>query len=118
MDPLYREHILRHHRHPENYGLADDFDIEAHGDNPSCGDSIVVRLKMDSERIASVSFEHKGCVISRAAASLCSGFIQGKSLADIRGLTHERIIALLGITLTPLRFKCATLFLDTLEKIW
>ncbi|MEK7560402.1 MAG: iron-sulfur cluster assembly scaffold protein [Patescibacteria group bacterium] len=116
MDSLYRDHILAHYRHPQNYGLRDDFDIEARGDNPSCGDSIAIRLKMDGGIISGVSFENKGCVISRAAASLGSSYIIGRDIAEIRRMARENIAALLGVTLMPMRYQCAALFLEAVKK--
>ena len=39
-DPLYREAILDHYRHPRNYGRLESPDISNEQFNPLCGDQI------------------------------------------------------------------------------
>lgn len=115
-DSIYHDHILSHHRHPQNYGLRPDFDLETQGLNTFCGDSMTVRLKFRGDTITDVSFESDSCVVSRAAASLCSEYIKGKTRDEIYAIPYEKIAKLLQISLTPSRMKCATLFLDTIRQ--
>ena len=42
----------------------------AHGNNPLCGDALVVYVKLDGDVIEDVSFQGSGCAISVASASL------------------------------------------------
>ena len=116
MDGLYRDKLLSHYHAPKNYGLMEDFDVEAKGENPLCGDSITVRLKLKGSRISEISFENKGCVISRAAASLLFEDIKGKTGEMIRSLTFSSIIGLLEVEPMPARIKCALLPLETIQK--
>ncbi|OGZ98665.1 MAG: hypothetical protein A3C07_02450 [Candidatus Sungbacteria bacterium RIFCSPHIGHO2_02_FULL_47_11] len=116
MDSLYRDHILSHYHNPQNYGLRDGFDIEIKGENPFCGDSMTVRLKFDEDVITGVSFESDSCVVSRAAASLCSEYIKGKTRDHVLAVPPEKITELLQVKPTPSRMKCVTLFLDTIRK--
>src|SRR3990167_5475821 len=102
---IYHDFILSHHRNPQNYGLALNFDIEIKGSNMICGDSVM-----------GVSFESDSCVVSRAAASLTSEYIKGKTRDEIWAIPPEKVAELLQILLTPSRMKCATLFLDTIRK--
>ena len=69
---------MSHYRFPRNYGLKKDFDVEVKGQNRTCGDSMTVRLVFDQDIIAGISFESKGCVISRAATSLLLEHLKGK----------------------------------------
>ena len=41
---------------------------------------------------------------------------KGKALAEAEQLTKDSILEMLGITLTPIRLKCALLSLDTLKN--
>ena len=42
-------------------------------------------------------------------------FVQGKSLEEVKRLTKEDILELLGIELGPVRLKCALLSLKVLK---
>ena len=116
-DPLYHDNLLSHYHAPKNYGLREDFDVEGRGNNPLCGDSLTVRVKFDGDRVSGVSFIGEGCVISRAAASLVSEHIKGKSREEIRAMTSEEVMTLLGVTVMPARMKCAMLALETIQKV-
>lgn len=116
-DPLYHDKLLSHYHAPKNYGLRDDFDVEGRGNNPLCGDSLTVRIKFDGEEIRDISFEGEGCVISRAAASLVSEHIKGKSREEVHAMTSQDVMTLLGVTVMPARMKCAMLALETVQKM-
>lgn len=116
-DPLYTGILLTHYYFPQNYGLREDFDVEAKGYNPLCGDLVIVRAKFHDGSVGDISFEHQGCVISRAAASLLYEEIKGKSREKIRALALPDALSFLGIPLMPARIKCAALALETIQKI-
>jgi nitrogen fixation NifU-like protein len=87
--------------------------------NPLCGDEIVLELKIEDGKIADVAFTGHGCAISRAAASMMSDDIIGKSLDELRGWKKEDITDLLGIEVGPVRIKCALLPLKALKSaVW
>lgn len=116
-DLLYSEKIMSHYYHPCNYGLWPEFSTERRYANPLCGDVITVRLRFIGEEIAGVCFEHEGCVISRAAASLLCEDVQGKTKPEIRELAYTHIERLLGIAVMPARMKCATLALEAIQRM-
>lgn len=116
-DTLYSEKIMSHYYHPHNYGLWPEFSVEERHSNPLCGDVITVRLRFLDEKVVGVCFEHEGCVISRAAASLLCENIQDKTKQEVREMTYAHIERLLGITVMPARMKCATLALDTIQRM-
>ena len=66
---LYQDIILDHGRHPRNFHALEHPTHLARGHNPLCGDRVTVYLAIESDRIADVSFEGRGCAISTAAAS-------------------------------------------------
>ena len=80
-EQLYREQILEHYKHPQNFGRLDEFDLEYEDSNPFCGDEQHVWIRLDdSDRVAEVGFEGKGCAISTAATSLRTDELVGKYL--------------------------------------
>ncbi|MEF8777980.1 MAG: iron-sulfur cluster assembly scaffold protein [Natronomonas sp.] len=108
---MYRQQILDHYKNPRNYGELEDADIEHVGENPMCGDTIkmFVRLADDEETIEYVSFVGDGCAISQASASMLSKELQGRSLESVREMDRDDIIDMLGVELSPMRIKCAVL---------
>ncbi len=117
MDDLYRELILDHYKHPHNHGALDPNDFSFEDENPLCGDKIRIDVRLDETRhVAAVAFSGKGCAISQAAASLLTDYILGKSLEELKGLTKDDILEMLGgIQLGPTRIKCALLSLKVLK---
>ncbi len=131
---LYGDVILEHYKRPRNFKLIPDATHKAAGANPLCGDHIQVFLKMDGEKIADIGFLGNGCAISRAAASIMTQEIIGKSKADAEALfrkyhamvTREagkpyegedlgKLAIFAGVAEFPVRVKCATLSWHAME---
>ena len=116
-DEIYREHIMDHYKHPRNFGVLIDADIRQRELNSLCGDEMEFNLKLDSGNkiVEDVRFIGRGCAISMASASILSEEIKGKSLAEINGIKNESIVNMLGISIGPVRYKCAILSLMTVK---
>ncbi|MEE8505744.1 MAG: SUF system NifU family Fe-S cluster assembly protein [Kiloniellales bacterium] len=136
---LYQEVILDHGRNPRNCRRPEDANRHAHGNNPICGDMLVVHLTVDeSGLIRDVAFEGKGCAISIASASLMTETMKGKTEDEARALFDsfhemctkddfdpgaangdvdalERLQVLSGVREFPMRVKCATLAWHTMN---
>ncbi|PSP58634.1 FeS assembly protein SufA [Halobacteriales archaeon QH_7_66_36] len=108
---MYRQQILDHYKNPRNYGELDDATFEHVGENPMCGDTIklFVKLAEDDDTVEYVSFIGDGCAISQASASLLSEELQGMSLEAIREMDRDDIVDMLGVEISPMRVKCAVL---------
>ena len=116
MEDLYRENILDHYQNPRNHGTLDDPDISYEDDNPLCGDVIRIDINLDDQgRVSQVAFSGEGCAISQASASMLTEEILGKSLEDVKQISKEDILEMLGIQLGPVRIKCALLSLKVLK---
>ena len=134
---LYQEIILEHGKNPRNLGKTDDFNKDAKGHNPLCGDNVHVYLKLNDQRkVEDISFEGSGCAISMASASIMTDLIKGKSdneakeiIEDFLGMIKEnpelktnllkeddktKLMCLSGVKQYPMRVKCATLSWHTL----
>ena len=125
---MYQEIILDHYRKPHRAGLREPFDAESFQINPTCGDEITLRVRLDGEKVAEVSHETLGCSISQASASVLTDLVVGRSVADSlkvlaafqemaqgRGQVEpdeevlEDGIAFAGVAKFPARIKCALL---------
>ena len=79
---FYNEILTGHNLHPEFKHDLPDADIVLEGVNPSCGDDIFLKLKLDGDVIADGAFVGDGCAISQASADIMLGMIVGKKKAD------------------------------------
>lgn len=114
---IYREEIIDHSKNPRNFGKLSKPDIKYKENNPLCGDEIEMQLKFDSQGVVKqVAFWGEGCSISKAAASMLTEKIKGKSLAELKKLSGQDVLNLLGVKLGPARLKCAFLALEALKK--
>jgi nitrogen fixation NifU-like protein len=116
MDDLYREQIIERYKNPHYRGTLDPHDITYEDDNPLCGDRIRIDLRIDADEVVTeAAFSGQGCSISQASADLLIETILGKSLNDVRTMTKDDILGLLGIELGPVRLKCALLSLKVVK---
>ena len=82
LENLYQEIILDHYKRPRGKGLRDPYAVEVHHVNPTCGDEITLRVVLDGDRVADVSYEGQGCSISQASASVLFEQLVGQSVED------------------------------------
>jgi nitrogen fixation NifU-like protein len=116
MDDLFRDHILDHYRHPRCHGTIDKPDARVEDANPLCGDKLRMDFRFQDGRVAEVRFSGTGCSISQASASLVCEAIEGKTLDEVKALTRQDVLDLLGVDdLGPVRSKCAMLALKTVK---
>jgi nitrogen fixation NifU-like protein len=116
MDDLYREQIIDRYKNPRMRGALDPSDYSYKDDNPLCGDEIRIDVRVDEEdRITEAAFSGQGCAISIASADLVVESIVGKSLDEVKAMSKEDVLELLGIELGPVRLKCALLSLKVLK---
>ena len=125
MMDIYRELILDHYKHPRNFGHLDHADAVAEEHNTTCGDRIVMEVKLKRQSVKAskyqkvvtqIRFSGEGCAISQASASMLTEEAIGKSVEEIMNLKTESILEMLGTDLTSSRVKCAVLSLEVLQK--
>ena len=116
MDDLYRQLIIDRYQNPHYRGSLDPHDIAYEDDNPLCGDHIRIELRVDENDVVTEAvFDGRGCSISQAAADLLVEEVIGKALDEVKKLTKDDVLDLLGIDLGPVRLKCALLSLKVLK---
>ena len=134
---LYQEIILDHGKNPRNLRRTENFNKDAKGYNPLCGDKVHIYLKLDEQKkVQDISFEGQGCAISMASASIMTDLIKGKNeheakdiIEDFLGMIKEnpelksehlsedektKLMCLSGVKQYPMRVKCATLSWHTM----
>ncbi len=116
MDDIYRQYILDHYREPRNHGHLDHPDVHAADTNPLCGDRVEIDLKLEGERVSAVRFAGRGCAISQASASMLTEKIEDATLDELKALTPDDVLEMLGIEIGPARQRCALLALRVLHQ--
>jgi nitrogen fixation NifU-like protein len=134
---LYQEIILEHGKNPRNLRKTENFNKDAKGNNPLCGDNVHVYLKLDeNKKIYDISFEGSGCAISMASASIMTDLVKGKTEKEVKEIVEDflgmikenpdlktnllkddektKLMCLSGVKQYPMRVKCATLSWHTL----
>ena len=129
---LYQEIILDHGKNPRNLGKFENFNKDAKGHNPLCGDKVHLFLKIDENKnVNDISFEGEGCAISMASASIMTDLMKGKSEKEAKEIIDKfldmikekddintnlleedektKLMSLGGVKNYPMRVKCATL---------
>lgn len=112
---LYSENILDHYQHPHNQGEISDRTMRVFENNPLCGDTIQMDLKIKNDAIIGVAFVGNGCAISQASMSLLSDEIKGKKLSALKKMKTQKVYDLLQVPISPGRVKCALLGYATLQ---
>ena len=136
---LYQEIILDHGKNPRNLRKSTNFNKDAKGHNPLCGDKVHVYLKLDEDKkVQDISFEGQGCAISMASASIMTDLVKGKEEHEVKEIVKDflemikekdqlnnkilednektKLMCLSGVKKYPMRVKCATLSWHTLTS--
>ena len=134
LSELYQQVILDHNKKPRNFHKLEAANRRAEGFNPLCGDQLTVYLQMDEGVVKDVSFEGSGCAISKAAASMMTQAVKGKTREEAQALFHQfhgmvtgefdeeatpnglgRLKIFAGVRDYPARVKCASLSWHTMQ---
>lgn len=86
LDDLYQATIVDHDRAPRNAGALADATHQATVDNPLCGDVVTVQAKIVDGAIAEIAHDGRGCALSRAAASIMTTMVRGRTIRDAQQL--------------------------------
>jgi len=116
MEDLYREYILDHYKTPRFRGHLEAPTFVYEDDNPTCGDHVHMEILVDENGVVTdARFDGVGCALSQASADILLEHIIGKPLEEVKAFSKDDLLALLGITLGPVRLKCALLSLKVLK---
>ncbi|WP_308798416.1 Fe-S cluster assembly sulfur transfer protein SufU [Agromyces silvae] len=136
LEGLYQQIILDHSKARHGDGELTDATAEHHELNPSCGDELTMRIRLDPahERIEELAWRGDGCSISMASASVLVDSVRGLTVAEAQSLTdafREMLrsqgrgepdvellgdaVAFHGVSKYVMRVKCAMLAWVALE---
>ena len=135
---IYTAALMEHNAHPDYKFDLEDFTHEHEGINPSCGDEMVLKLRLsgDGQTIEEAAFTGRGCAVSQASADIMAELITGETVEEAKRLSGLFIRMIQGDDLTdeekedldeayelesisrmPARVKCAELAWRTLDYL-
>ena len=130
LDSLYQQVILDHAKSRHGDGPLEAADASHFERNPTCGDEITVRVRLEpgTDRIAELAWQGDGCSISMASASVLTDMAVGRTVPELLALTDaframmrsrgvgepdedvlEDLIAFHGVSKFVMRVKCGML---------
>jgi cysteine desulfurase/selenocysteine lyase len=134
---IYEMVVSDHSSRPRNFGSISEGAIHTHGDNPSCGDTIDLYLRLNENNVDEIKFTGSGCTICMTSASLMTMKLKGKPVAEAKRLaelfkaevtgTADELVGrgprelgdlnvLRGVRKFPQRVKCAMLAWRAFEQ--
>ena len=136
MGNIYTAALMEHNAHPDyKYDLENATD-ELEGVNPSCGDELVLKLRVENGVIEEAAFTGHGCAVSQASADMMADLVTGETVEEARRLCGLFLKMVKGEELTederedldeaaelesisrmPARVKCAELGWRTLSEM-
>lgn len=133
---FYNEIINEHNLKPYHKMTVEGANFTLEGVNPSCGDDIILELKVEDGIIVDGGFTGDGCAISQASADIMLDLIIGKtqeeavrlsdiflrmikgSITDEEKEELEEAGILESVSHMPARVKCAVLGWRTMRELF
>ncbi len=131
---LYQQVILEHNKKPRNFGKLESCTHHAEGHNPLCGDQLELSLIIENGHVQDIKFTGTGCAIDVASASLMTGAVKGRPVAEAEAMAEQfrgmvrgelepgagtpllgKLTLFSGVRDLPSRVKCAVLPWATLH---
>jgi nitrogen fixation NifU-like protein len=100
---------------PRNIGVIDDADVIIQVGEPSCGDALLLFLKIEDDILADVKFRIKGCGAAIATSSMATEMAKGKRLEEVLALTDQEVAEALG-GLPEEKMHCSSIAVGALHE--
>ncbi len=112
----YSEKVIEHFTSPQNVGDLKDANAVATEGSPACGDMVTFALQINpnTQIIEDIRFRSFGCASNIATASMATLIAKGKSIEDVKRLTHKNITDALD-GLPAIKLHCSVLAIDGLK---
>ncbi|MBI4909937.1 MAG: iron-sulfur cluster assembly scaffold protein [Acidobacteria bacterium] len=93
---MYSQKLLDHFQNPRNTGELEPPAQTVEVMNPVCGDILRVSVLWDRDVVKAVRYKARGCTASIATGSALSEWMEGRSRAELAGVTAEVIEEAVG----------------------
>ena len=107
---IYEEHVMRHFEQPHHRGTLSDATHRYRIENPICGDAVQIELRTGEQGMVEQAwFSGSGCIISQAAASMLTEYVEGKLIVNLQAFSVVDMLNLFRAQLTTGRRRCCLL---------
>jgi len=103
-NPLVMDHLTR----PRNKGEMENPDGVGEAQNPVCGDTMRLFIRVGGDRIIDARFLTFGCGAAIASSSITTEMIKGKTIEEALAISDQMIVEALG-GLPPSKIHCSIL---------
>jgi nitrogen fixation NifU-like protein len=103
-NPILTEHFT----HPRNIGEMENPDGVGEAQNPVCGDTMRLFIKVVEERINDAKSLTYGCSAAIASSSITTEMIKGKTIEEALAISNQMVAEALG-GLPPTKIHCSVL---------
>lgn len=95
---IYSDEVLEEYHHPKNLGALSDEECDAFGEaaSDSCGDNMLMYLKVKDNVIIDIKFRTDGCGVTTAVGSRLTTLVKGKTIEDAKQLSAADLEKSLG----------------------
>ncbi len=92
----YSEKVLEHFASPQNMGEMENPDGVGEVGNPTCGDQMLIQIKVEEDVIEDIKFKTFGCAAAIATSSMVTELAKGKTLEEALEISNEDVEEALG----------------------
>ncbi len=111
---MYSPAVLDHFSNPRNVGYLDDPTVAVQYGEPSCGDCLLIFLKIEENILREMKYKVLGCAAAIATASMASVMATGRTVEQALELTESEVAEALG-GLPPDKMHCSNLAVGALK---
>ncbi len=104
----YNQVVMDHLKHPRNMGEMESPDGVGEAQNPACGDTMRLFIKVETDRITDAKFLTFGCGAAIASSSITTEMIKGRTIEEALMISDAVIAEALG-GLPPTKVHCSIL---------
>jgi nitrogen fixation NifU-like protein len=104
----YNQTVIDHLKHPRNMGEMENPDGVGEAQNPVCGDTMRLFIKVEAGRIIDAKFLTFGCGAAIASSSMSTEMMKGKAIEEALMISDQVIAEALG-GLPPAKSHCSIL---------
>ncbi len=104
----YNPIVIDHFHHPRNMGEMENPDGVGEAQNPVCGDTMRLFIKVEGNRIIDAKFLTFGCAAAIASSSITTEMIKDKTFEEALLISNQMVADALG-GLPPTKIHCSVL---------
>ncbi len=112
---MYNEKVMDVFKNPKNVGEIENPDGSGTVGNASCGDIMMITLRIVDEIIVDAKFKTFGCAAAIATSSTATEMVKGMSVEEALKLTNQRVVEALG-GLPAQKLHCSVLAEEAIKK--